>query len=138
MNFVERNAKRGFGQPVITGRGLTVFSVVSFAYYKDDMNFFLNEFDLSKEEMKSAILYCKNRQCKLIDSPSDRYCVGCILRSISEGWKSIQDDFIESDGISISKNNGTVYLGTKEELEDDEFGVMGWVLAEAVEKKWLL
>jgi hypothetical protein len=81
-------------------------------------------FNELKEGMKSAILYCENKQCKLIDRPSDHYFVGCILRSISEGWKSIQDDFIESDGISISKNNGTVYLGTKAELEDNEFGVM--------------
>lgn len=87
------------------------------------------------EELRSAIFYCKNRECKVITSSLDHYCDGCILRSISEGWVSIKDDFTESDGVSISKDGKTFFLGSTSELEDTEFGVMGWLLAEAVEKR---
>ncbi|WPQ60157.1 hypothetical protein SIO70_17590 [Chitinophaga sancti] len=86
--------------------------------------------------MKAAVFYCKDKECKVVKSPLDHYCDGCILRSISEGWKSIKDDFIESDGISISKDGKTLFLGSVNELEDSEFGVMGWMLAEAVGKRW--
>jgi uncharacterized protein (DUF433 family) len=136
MKFVERNANRGFGQPVIIGRRLTVFSIVSHATYRENMADFLKEFDLSIEELKSAVFYCKNRVCKVIEGPLDHYCDGCILRSISEGWDFSKDDFIETEGVSVSKDGKTFFLGSIEELEDAEFGVMGWLLAEAIEKKW--
>lgn len=136
MKHVERNANRGFGQPVIIGRRLTVFNVVSNVLIRDNVIDYLEEFDLSMQELKDAVFYCKNRECKVVESPLDHYCDGCILRSISEGWVSIKDDFIESDGISISKDGKTFFLGSVNELEDTEFGVMGWLLAEAVEKKW--
>ncbi|MFB6456874.1 DUF433 domain-containing protein [Chitinophaga sp. Hz27] len=136
MNFVERNANRGFGQPVIIGRRLTVLSVVASACGRDNVADFLEEFDLSMEELRSAVSYCKNTECKIVESSLDQNCEGCILRSISEGWKSVKDDFTESGGISISKDGMTFFLGSLDELEDSEFGVMGWQWAETVEKKW--
>lgn len=135
MKFVARNANVGFGQPVIIGRRLTVFNVVSNANCWDNINDFLKDFDLSMEELRSVIFYCKNRECKVIENSFDHYCDGCVLRSISEGWMSIKDDFMESDGVSISKDGKTFFLGSTNELEDMEFGVMGWLLAEAVEKR---
>lgn len=138
MKQIERNAKTGFSQPVIIGRRLTVFNVVSNAFYRDSLLNYLNEFELSLEEVKAAIAYCKNRECKIMESPQDHYCDGCILRSISEGWTSIKEDFIESEGISMSKDGMTYFLGSVEELENEEFGVMGWLRAEEVEKRWFL
>lgn len=135
MNFVERNANRGFGQPVIIGRRLTVFNVVSGANSSDNIIDFLQEFELSMDELKSAVTYCKKRECEVIKAASDKFCDGCILRSINEGWISVKNDFTEVGGISISKDGDTIFLGTLEELENSEFGVMGWMIAEEVEKK---
>ncbi|MBO9732531.1 MAG: DUF433 domain-containing protein [Chitinophaga sp.] len=61
MNFVERNAFKGFGQPVLLGRRLTVYSVVFYASVRESIKDFLEEFDVSMAELKSAISYCKNR-----------------------------------------------------------------------------
>lgn len=135
MNLIERNAKVGFGQPVIAGRRLTVFSVVTYASYSDRITDFLKDFELSIEELKSAVSYCKLRECNVILNPTDKFCDGCIMRSISEGWKSVQDDFVEIDGVSISKDGKTIALSTLGELEESEFGIMGWLVAEEVEKK---
>lgn len=135
MNFVERNANRGFGQPVIIGRRLTVFNIVSHANYEENIVDFLKDFDLSMDELRSAVSYCRNKQCREIKNSTDHYCDGCILRSISEGWKSIKDDFTEIDGMSYSNDGKTIYFGTVDQLEDAEFGLMGWLLAEKVEKR---
>jgi uncharacterized protein (DUF433 family) len=136
MDFIERNELRGFGQPVIVGSRLTVFSVLSYA---SDTSIliadFLKEFSLSVDELRAAVFYCKNRRCKVILKASDKYCEGCILRTISEGWKSIKNDFNEVDGISYAKDGGTIFFGSIQELEDAEFGEMGWLLAEKVEDR---
>ncbi|MBO9732532.1 MAG: hypothetical protein J7623_28070 [Chitinophaga sp.] len=69
---------------------------------------------------------------------TDKYCDGCVLRSISDGWKPInKDDFKEEDGISYSKDGSVIVLGTLSELDDSEFGQMGWILAEKVEERIL-
>jgi uncharacterized protein (DUF433 family) len=136
MNYIERNELRGFGQPVIAGSRLTVHSVLS---YVSDSSIiiadFLKEFSVSIDELRAAVSYCRNRECKTILKASDKYCDGCILRTISEGWKSIKDDFNEVDGISYSKDGKTIFLGSIRELEDAEFGEMSWLLAVKVEER---
>ena len=135
MKYVERNIERGFGQPVILGTRLTVFDALANANNSENIRTFLNEFNLTLEALKSAVSYCKNRICKETVSVADHYCTGCILRSISEGWQSNKDDFIEIDSISISKDGKTFSLGSIEDLDNDEFGIMGWLIAQEVEGK---
>jgi uncharacterized protein (DUF433 family) len=136
MNYVERNKNRGFGQPVIKGRRLTIFSIMCYASDPEIVIAdFLKEFDLSIDELKSAVAYCKGTECKEIYLPSDQYCDGCILRSVNDGWKSIKDDYDEIDGISYSKDGKSIFLGSVEELEDAEFGAVGWLMAENVDRR---
>jgi uncharacterized protein (DUF433 family) len=135
MDYIERNKDRGFGQPVIVGTRLTVLNVLSNANNSESIQSFLEEYQLTLEEIKGAAFYCKNKLCKDIKSDSDRYCQGCILKSISEGWNSIKTDFFETDSISVSKDGKTFSLGSIEETENDEFGVIGWLVAEEVERK---
>lgn len=134
MNFVERDEFRGFGQPVLTGRRLTVYSVVFYASIRNNIGGFLEEFDVSMEELKSAVSYCKGRECNIMYRSTDKYCDGCVLRSIGEGWKSAKNDFREEGGISYSKDGSIIFLGTLAELDDDEFGQPGWLIAEKVEE----
>lgn len=137
MKFVERNAQVGFGQPVIIGRRLTVFTVVTNANNVGRIEDFLVDFELSEEELKSAVEYCKNRVCNDISLPTDRYCDGCVLRSIGDGWTSIKDDYIEIDGMAVAKDGMTGALMSLDELEESEFGILGWVIAEEVHRKLL-
>lgn len=134
MNFVERDPNRGFGQPVIIGRRLTVYTVVSMARNSAKIVDFLNDFELTANELASAVHYCKNRLCDKMTSSLDQYCDGCMLRSLSDGWSSIKDDYIEFDGISISKDGKSFFLGSLDELEESEFGIIGWLYAREVEK----
>jgi uncharacterized protein (DUF433 family) len=136
MRYIERNALRGFGQPVIVGSRLTVFSVISYVSDSEiKITDFLKDFDVTIEELRAAVLYCKNRECQHMINPSDQYCDGCILRSIGKGWKSVKDEYDEVDGISYSKDGKSTFLGTLDELEESEFGVMGWLLAEKIEER---
>lgn len=137
MNLVERNANRGFGQPVIVGRRLTVFSVIENANIVERIEDYLKDFEVTLEELKSAVAYCKARACSKLDNITDKYCDGCVLRSISEGWTSIKDEYYEVDGISIAKDGMSAALMTLDELEEEEFGVLGWVIAEELEQKIL-
>ncbi|PUZ27699.1 Uncharacterized conserved protein, DUF433 family [Chitinophaga costaii] len=135
MKFIERNNNRGFGQPVIVNRRLTVLDAIFNAKISVSINTFLSDFDLKIEELKSAVEYCEARRCKEMTNKTDKYCNGCILRSVADGWKSIKDDFWEKDGIFISKDDQTIILSSLEEADEDEFGIMGWVIAEEVHAK---
>ena len=134
MNYIERNKDVGFGQPIIIGTRLTVFNVVFNAYHSKEMISFLKDFDLNMEELKSAIDYCKNRECKKMDADFEHYCHGCILRSISEGWQSSANDFYDSNSIAISRDKESFALTSIDDMDDDDFGVMGWLIAEELER----
>ncbi len=135
MSFVERNECRGFGQPVLVGRRLTVYSMMFYASIRDSIPDFLEEFDVSMEELKSAVSYCIMKACKTMLHPTDKYCDGCILRSISDGWQSAKHNFKEEDGMSYSTDGSIIFLGTLAELDEEEFGQLGWLLAEKVEER---
>lgn len=135
MEYVERNKERGFGQPVILGTGITVLNAVFKAYYSESISSFLEEYDLTFAQLKSATDYCRARKCKENISESDHFCRGCILRSVSEGWHSFRDDFVEIDSVSISKDGKSFLLTGVEDADNDEFGYMGWIIAQELEKK---
>ncbi|MBV8252441.1 MAG: DUF433 domain-containing protein [Chitinophaga sp.] len=134
MSCIERNEFVGFGQPVIKGTRLTVYTVVSYAYSSNVIQHFLTEFELSLLELKAALSYCKHRQCQIFNHTFDKYCDGCILRSINDGWKPASLDFYEKDNISYSNDGTIIFLGSLQELDDEEFGRIGW----QIEKKLLL
>lgn len=135
MNYIERNAERGFGQPVLVGRRLTVLDVVKGANGGIAIYEFLDDFEVSMEEFKAAVVYCGSLACKEISAASDRYCDGCLLRSISEGWTSLKDDFDQIEDLLVSRDGLTVIVGNMEAAEDEEFGVMGWVVAQDLARR---
>ncbi|NIG55639.1 hypothetical protein [Chitinophaga sp. Cy-1792] len=136
MEHIERNKGRGFGQPVLKNRQLTVYSAIFHASYATSLEIFLQTFELTADELRSAISYCKNRSCDIMTDQSDQYCDGCVLRTIHDGWTPPSNDFVEIDGISYAKDDSRIFPGTLKELDDEEFGILGWVRAEETEKKW--
>ncbi|WP_341839410.1 DUF433 domain-containing protein [Chitinophaga caseinilytica] len=133
-NLVTRYANIGFGQPVIVGRRLTVHTVISMAQNMP-IEELLEDFELSLEEVKAAVWYCKTRACGMMTQTTDKYCDGCMLRSIHDGWKFCAEDYDEIDGFAVAKDGKSAALMTLAELEESEFGNMGWVIAEMVERK---
>ncbi|NML37490.1 DUF433 domain-containing protein [Chitinophaga sp. G-6-1-13] len=135
MNIITRKANIGFGQPTVNGRRLTVFNVVSYAAHTDDITSYLNEFELSRDELSAAVDYCMDRRCGAIEYEWEQYCDGCILRTIADGDDFNRDDYEEIDGITFSKDRQVIFLGSLDEQEKAEAGVMGWVLAEEVNRR---
>ena len=67
-----------WGQPRLDGRRLTVGDIVSLAGTYTDLTTPLKDFELSLQEIRQALHYCKIQQCKK-DLP-DRFCHNCLLR----------------------------------------------------------
>ena len=136
MSYIERNGDRGFGQPVLKGRRLYVYIIISQASYRGaTIDSFLEDFDVSMDELKSAVSYCKNTECKNIQLPSDQYCDGCILRSIHEGWTLVKRDHEGTVGIFYSKGCWPAYLSSTDELYELECGRSGWMMAKEVDRR---
>ena len=68
-----------WGQPRLDGSRLAVGDIVSLVdTYHDDINVVLSDFQLTLQELRQALHYCKILECKK-DKP-ERYCHNCILR----------------------------------------------------------
>lgn len=134
MNHVTINKDIANGAPIIKGRRLTVFNVASKIYYEDSLKTALEDYELSIEEARDALEYCSKLDCQR-DKKLVKFCSGCILRTLQDGWNFSKDDYnnlITGSGnkkISISKNGSSFFLGSIKELEDNEFGLAGWLLA---------
>ncbi|WP_177222664.1 DUF433 domain-containing protein [Chitinophaga sp. YR627] len=136
MNYIERNKDRGFGQPVLKGGRLFVYNIISHTSWRErTIESFLEEFDVSIDQLKSAVSYCMNTACKNIQLPSDKYCDGCILSSIHEGWTLVKSNLQGTGGIFGARADGAAYLKSVDELEALECGRSGWMLAREVDKR---
>jgi uncharacterized protein (DUF433 family) len=80
-----------WGQPRLDGRRLAVGDVVSLIYVnQDDINYVLNDFELSLQIVRQALLYCSSLQCKK-DNPV-KFCHNCILRVEQENEEIDKDN----------------------------------------------
>ena len=128
-----------FNQPILKGRRLTVYNIISALYYTDNIDEYTNDFQITKKDIRDAINYCKNTICSKFEKKGAQYCDGCILRTISEGDILDTKKFVErgaNDKVTISKDEKIIFLGSINELENTEFGSVGWIMAEEVEKKF--
>jgi len=116
------------GSPKLVGRRLTMNNVVvGLGSYSANVIEYLDEFEISKEEALQSLKYCKTLQCN-IDNP-DNYCDGCILRSINENNSyNVNNNDASQEFIKI--NESYYFLGSGQELIDDQFGIPTWLLAE--------
>lgn len=128
------------GAPTVRGRRLSVFNVVAKIYYERCLKEALEDYEISLDIAKDAISYCKNMDCQT-DSYLKKFCDGCILRTLQDGWDFNKEEFkeiqISENSITINKNNKNVFLGSLQELEDQNFGLVGWLMAEKIEEKYV-
>jgi uncharacterized protein (DUF433 family) len=141
MNLIECNKNKSFGQPSLIGRRLTVYDIVTKIYYESYIEIALDDYDITLEEAKAATNYCKTLLCQE-DQNRIHFCDGCILRTLEEGWNFNKDDYKEikcnksNETITISKDGNEIFLGNIQELEDSEFGKVGWLLAAEIIEKY--
>lgn len=68
-----------WGQPRLEDRRLAVGDIVSLVeIYHEDIGVTMKDFELSLQQVRQALHYCKILQCK-IDKP-EKYCHNCYLR----------------------------------------------------------
>ena len=67
-----------WGQPRIDGRRLAVGDIVSLVDSYENINSVLVDFDLTIQQVRQALHYCKTLECKN-DHP-EKHCHNCILR----------------------------------------------------------
>lgn len=70
-----------WGQPSLEGRRLAVGDIVSLVdIYHEDIGITMKDFDLSLQQIRQSLHYCKSLECKK-DNP-EKFCHNCILRVI--------------------------------------------------------
>lgn len=79
-----------WGQPRIIGRRHTVCrDVVSFIMSNESLNFTLEDYQLSMQEIKQALHYCKLKQC-IKDNPK-MFCHNCTL-SVNQKNEKVENE----------------------------------------------
>jgi uncharacterized protein (DUF433 family) len=79
-----------WGQPRLDGRRLAVGDIVSLVdTYHEDINIVLTDFELSLQQVRQALHYCKDLKCKK-DNP-EKFCYNCLLR-VEQFNKTIDKD----------------------------------------------
>ena len=140
MKLIECNKEKLWGQPSLIERRLAVYDIVTKIAIEDTLEIALEDYQINIVEAEAAINYCRKRICQE-DKDLVHFCHGCILRTLQEGWNFKKDDYVEvknEDGstITISKNKKIIFAGTIEELEDQEFGKLTWLIAEEIYNKY--
>ena len=141
MNSVLINEHISSGAPTIQGRRLTVMNVVSKIYYEESLEAALEDYEITLDQARDAIDYCSSLKCQE-DPKLIKFCSGCILRTLQEKWEFDKGNYREfhyelsNDIITVSKDGNELFLGTKQELEDNSFGEAGWLLADEDKKRY--
>ena len=91
-----------WGQPRLDGRRLAVGDIVSLLEtYDDNINSVLTDFELTLQEVRQALHYCKILECQK-DKP-EKYCHNCLLRVEQFNETISLDDPEQSNWLRASK-----------------------------------
>lgn len=131
------------GSPRLGGRRLDVRHVIWGIIEFDNANIesYQDEFEVTKEQIRHAIMYCKDEICELQEVPQS--CNGCSkkFRKDIETWdeyirKNWGIDKIETDDELITKlGDNSILLGDLEDHKWDFKGVDSWERAETIYQK---
>lgn len=133
FNKIGRNENISFGQPIVLGTRLTVFDVV-FGVLNDGVIEYSHDHKLGIEDINEAVNYCKELACQ--NSLHGKFCNGCILQTLKTGVtyskEELNETLFNKEKYVISADGNNLYLGDFSEYEEDQFGRLGWAIAEQV------
>ncbi|MEL6559482.1 MAG: hypothetical protein AAFQ94_14930 [Bacteroidota bacterium] len=126
------------GSPRVAGRRLTVYDVVAglgtYGIDQDYWNDYVNDFDITVEQAKQSLEYCRTQQCE-VDKPK-YFCHRCRLRTIQDGDEIPQDEIEEFDIKCFNKSeNSRFYLNSENEELTEEYGIETWRFAEVLSRE---
>jgi uncharacterized protein (DUF433 family) len=132
MRNIIRTKDIAFGRPRLNGTRLEVFNIISDVKNSTSFYQYLEEREITKEEVIEAKDYCQSLKCQKIENDFEKYCSNCLLSTLHEQYNYRKNFEKIDDGVFKDTEDGTIYLGTLEELKDQEFGYPGWVLAGSI------
>jgi uncharacterized protein (DUF433 family) len=116
------------GSPRIDGRRLAVGDVISLVSIYGTLQEVRQDYELSGDEIKQALLYCSTLQCK--EDKPDKFCHNCRLRSQSEVNIDLSDsEEIYINGEAVVKSSDSIYFGTLQEYMEHHQGKEWWKIA---------
>jgi uncharacterized protein (DUF433 family) len=132
MDYIARIPLLCGGAPTLPNQRLTVYDVVSHIKLNSGYQDYAHEFDVPLHVIKAAITYCSLRRCITEKTSQNTYCDGCVLRSQVEDMSYLDDleETVLGEGRIITKYEGGIFFGTKEQFIQEEIGVPGWEMAE--------
>lgn len=137
MNII-RSENTCFGRPRIDGTRLEVYTVITDLFYADSIEEVVKDRGLSHDDLQKVVDYCRNMDCKIITKSYEKYCSGCILSTQHEGLYQQPLKLQKLDGdLYIDEQNNAIFVGSKEELEEELYGKPGWIIAAQVYEKWM-
>lgn len=115
-------------------KGITQSEVDNFQSYQ-------NSLEVSTDQIRHAIMYCKDQICELQIVPQS--CSGCSkkFRKDTETWEKYLKEMggiepIETGGDHVIKlGDNSIYLGEWEELKEDFEGIDIWEMAQVLHRK---
>jgi uncharacterized protein (DUF433 family) len=116
------------GSPRLEGRRLAIGDVVSLVNNYGTFDQVKQDFELTNDEIKQALLYCSLLKCKE-DKPMV-YCHNCSLRAEQEepiDFSNLEEDSLE--GTPIVKHGSQIYFGTLQEYLEEHRGKDWWKVA---------
>jgi uncharacterized protein (DUF433 family) len=134
MDYIARIPLLCGGAPTIPNRRTTVYDVVSYLKLDGGYQHYAHEFDIPLTVIKAALTYCALRHCIAEKTSHNTYCDGCLLRSQVEDMSHLDnlEEIVLKDGGRMTKYEGGIFFGTKEQFIQEEMGVPGWKMAEEV------
>jgi uncharacterized protein (DUF433 family) len=140
MKNIVINPAISSGSPTISGRRLTVYNVVTKVYFEESLKIAIEDYEITLDAVIDAVNYCSTLKCQ--EEPTIvKFCSGCILRTLQDEWNFKKEEYREvrdaelNSVFTISKDGNEIFIGTIEELENSEFGKVGWLLALEVQNK---
>ncbi len=123
------------GQPTLQGSRLTVYEIVM-GVFDDGMFEYAKDHEISIPTIKSTLEYCNNLFCQ--NDQTGLYCNNCILHSLSSKNKIDLNEIekVDEEKEIVIFKDGSIYLGSKKELDDDRLVKAGWVYANSMIKKY--
>lgn len=128
-SLIECVKNKGFGMPTLVGRRLTVWDIITQIFIEANLEIALETYQITIADARAAAEYCLELRCKS-DPDRIQFCDGCILRTLDDRRKINGDENMKiPPNVTINKNSEIIYLGWNDELEEEEFGLPGWLRA---------
>lgn len=127
-----------FGRPRIEDTRLEVYNVIVDLYHHTESieAYLLDNENLSQQDLRGIVDYCQNLKCQIINKSYEKYCSGCLLSTLHEDFKYKEINLQKVDEEVYIDDQKNIYLGHKEEIENELYGKPGWVIASEVSKKF--